>query len=247
MRAHREISMPKYSYLNRRSNTVGAFRSNANGTLTTEQIGYLHYSEIAAITDSGGRRDRAFSFTLKQYALLMVTIGVATSLFSSRAIDQIGGGLLALLVIGSIFSLRLYIDERKATEQLRDEIVKKLISNWSSEAIGSVEGDVNMDQLFSISVAGMSFRIDERYWRELRQQQMENRLEAVRVYYLKRWTPPLLLSFQPISIFAEHVSPDEGIEAAIGVGDDGEIVFGDSLPDSEIVEIQSRVIPTGDL
>lgn len=235
-----------YAYFDRRNNTVGAFRSNANGTLTPEQIGYLHYSEMTATTKAKSELESAMNITWKQASLLTVIMGLVFLFFGQFIIEEFGDGVLVFLLLGTLLSLRLYIDEQRANEQLRDQIISKLISNWSPEAIGSVEGDVNMDHLYSISVAGMSFRIDERYWRELRQQQMENRLEAVRVYYLKRWTPPLLLSFQPISIFTEQVSPDEGIEDAIGIGDDGEIVFDDNLPDGEIVEIHSRVISAGD-
>jgi hypothetical protein len=227
----RQTSPPQDEYLTHNVNTVPSFVANRAGKLTSEQMRRLRHSELETSPETqkrmraeNSRKWERTAFLLLAYGLGSILLFAIFNITITRA-DRILAPAAVLVLVTVAHTNKSLLDEKAANGLLRNMRVDTLNSKWAPNNIGMVEGTPKVEPLFTITIDDISFKIDKHYWRVLRQQAYENRLEPVRAYYLRDWQPAPLLSFQTVKVANALPQDDERFEYIVGIGDDGEIVY----------------------
>jgi hypothetical protein len=244
-------------------NTNEAISANRAGMLTRDQVILLN-----RLTTTPRPKPRpsiilrnsllALLFPLIVILLVVIT-GYRNLIFfvQQQTVTIILLMLVLLIIVIMIITLVMY--RRRITEQLgsKDPLpFTSTIFNLSSEPGNDIfhsEGQITLSYDYRyevrqpiVKLGVLEFPISV---------QLRDKLSLtsgyVILHYMKNVpgiNTPILLSIEAVA----HSQPPSitELQQVVGIGNDGELIFSHELydvPDGEIVEIQSRVIPTGDL
>jgi hypothetical protein len=113
-----------------------------------------------------------------------------------------------------------------------DRIIKQrrnaFLEHLPKANVVRIEGNATYNP-YSVIVENIPYPVAAAYWRWLRAN-----CERVAVYTIKDWYPPLTLTVEPLGValptgrvLPASPTSDEKLKRAVGVGDDGEIVYED--------------------